>query len=103
MVGVNSDASVKRLKGESRPVQNEEDRALILASLSSCDCIVIFDEDTPRELIDFVIPEVLIKGGDYKPEDIVGRETVERHGGVVKTIAFVEGKSTTAIVEKLKR
>ncbi len=102
MVGVNADASVKRLKGESRPIQSEEDRALILASLSACDCIVIFDEDTPKELIDFVIPDVLVKGGDYKIEDIVGRDTVENNGGKVMTIPFVDGKSTTGIVEKMR-
>lgn len=101
MVGLNADASVKRLKGESRPIQSEEDRALILASLASCDCIVIFDEDTPKDLIDFVIPDILVKGGDYKIEDIVGRATVEKHGGEVKTIPFVEGKSTTGIVRKM--
>jgi D-glycero-beta-D-manno-heptose 1-phosphate adenylyltransferase len=102
LVGVNADASVKRLKGDSRPIQSEEDRALILASLGSCDAVVIFDQDTPKELIDFVIPDVLVKGGDYKIKDIVGRDTVESNGGVVKTIQFVEGKSTTGIVERMK-
>lgn len=103
IVGVNADASVKRLKGDARPIQTEEDRALILASLASCDCVVIFDEDTPKELIDYIIPNVLVKGGDYKIEDIVGRECVERNGGAVKTIPFIDGKSTTDIIDRVMK
>jgi rfaE bifunctional protein nucleotidyltransferase chain/domain len=102
MVGVNSDTSVKRLKGDERPIQSEEDRAFILASLRPCDSIVIFDEDTPLELITFVVPDVLVKGGDYKIEDIVGKDVVEASGGSVKTIPFVEGRSTSGIVKKMK-
>ncbi len=103
VVGLNADSSVRRLKGETRPIQNEEDRAYILASLKACDCIVIFDEDTPFDLIAALIPDILVKGGDYKIEDIVGKEIVELNGGIVKTIPFVEGKSTTNIVEKMKQ
>ena len=101
LVGVNSDASVKRLKGESRPIQNEQDRTYILSMLRPCDAVVIFDEDTPFELISFVVPDILVKGGDYKIEDIVGRDIVEKNGGLVKTIPFVDGKSTTSIIEKM--
>jgi rfaE bifunctional protein nucleotidyltransferase chain/domain len=101
VIGVNADASVKRLKGDSRPLQNEEDRAYILSLLRTCDAVAIFDEDTPLELISAIIPDVLVKGGDYEIANIVGREIVESNGGVVKTIPIVEGKSTTNIVRKM--
>jgi rfaE bifunctional protein nucleotidyltransferase chain/domain len=101
VIGVNADASVKRLKGDSRPLQNEEDRAYILSLLRTCDAVAIFDEDTPLELISAIIPDVLVKGGDYEIANIVGREIVESNGGVVKTIPIVEGKSTTHIVRKM--
>ncbi len=103
LVGVNSDSSVTRLKDDSRPIQPELDRAYILSALRPCDAIVIFDEDTPLELITYIVPDILVKGGDYKIEDIVGREVVEKNGGVVKTIPFIEGKSTTSIVERMKK
>ena len=103
VVGLNADSSVRRLKGDTRPIQNEEDRAYILASLKACDCVVIFDEDTPLDLIAALVPDILVKGGDYKIEDIVGKDIVESNGGVVKTIPLVEGKSTTGIVEKMKQ
>ncbi|HYM20138.1 MAG TPA: D-glycero-beta-D-manno-heptose 1-phosphate adenylyltransferase [Candidatus Kapabacteria bacterium] len=103
LVGVNSDDSVKRLKGDSRPIQSEEDRAYILSMLRSCDGVVIFGEDTPLEVITFVVPDILVKGGDYKIEDIVGREVVECGGGIVKTIPFIEGRSTTGILERMKK
>ena len=102
IIGLNADSSVKRLKGDSRPIQNEEDRAYILSMLRACDAVAIFDEDTPLELVSAIIPDVLVKGGDYEIENIVGREVVESNGGVVKTIPIVEGKSTTNIVERMK-
>ena len=103
IIGVNSDASVKRLKGDSRPINNQHSRALILASLIMVDAVVIFDEDTPLELINQVEPEVLIKGGDYSLETIVGaKETIAR-GGTVEIIPIVEGFSTTGLIEKVKK
>lgn len=103
IIGVNSDASVKRLKGENRPINNQHSRALILASLIMVDAVVIFDEDTPLELINQVEPEVLIKGGDYTLETIVGaKETIQR-GGKVEIIPIVEGFSTTGLIEKMKQ
>lgn len=103
VVGVNSDASVKRLKGPTRPVNNEEDRAEMLSALGFIDYIVIFDEDTPYELIKKIQPDVLVKGGDYKPEEVVGRDIVEARGGKLELISFVEGKSTTNIIQKINR
>ena len=103
VVGVNSDASVKRLKGENRPVNTQQSRAMILASLIMVDAVIIFDEDTPLELINQLEPDVLIKGGDYTLETIVGaKETLERKG-TVEIIPIVEGFSTTAIIEKIKK
>jgi len=102
IIGLNADSSVKRLKGDSRPIQTEEDRAYILSMLRVCDAVAIFDEDTPLELITAIVPDVLVKGGDYEIENIVGREVVESNGGVVKTIPIVEGKSTTNIVKRMK-
>ncbi len=103
MVGVNSDDSVKRLnKGSNRPLQTEKSRATIIASLHFVDLVVVFDEDTPYELISSVKPDVLVKGSDYKVEDIVGSDLVLNNGGEVKTIDFLEGHSTTSIVNKAK-
>jgi len=101
-LGLNTDASVQRLKGPTRPILPLEDRAGVLAALECIDHIIPFDEDTPRELIAALLPDVLIKGGDYKVQDIVGREEVETAGGMVTTIPLVEGRSTTNIVEKIK-
>ena len=101
VVGLNTDASVKRLKGEGRPVNNQEDRALVLASLSFVDAVVLFDEDTPYELIKVVRPDVLVKGADYKPEEIVGHDMVTSYGGKVQTVPLVEGYSTSSIISKL--
>lgn len=101
VVGLNSDASVKRLKGESRPINNENDRALVLAALSFIDYIIIFEEDTPQNLIEQVKPDILVKGGDYKIEDIVGSDFVQRNGGDVLTIDFVEGYSSSKIIHAL--
>ncbi len=103
IVGVNADASVKRLKGESRPVNNENSRALILASLVLTDAIIIFEEDTPLNLITAILPDVLVKGGDYTLEQIVGAKEVMANGGEVKIAAILEGFSTTSIIEKMKR
>ena len=102
VIGLNTDASVKRLKGDSRPVNDENARALLLASLVFVDKVILFDTDTPRDLIDFVQPVVLVKGGDYKPEEIVGYDIVKAKGGEIVTLDFVEGYSTTSLIEKMK-
>ncbi len=101
VVGLNTDSSVKRLKGSNRPVQDETSRAHILASLSCVSKVVLFDEDTPYELIKYIQPDVLVKGSDYKAENIVGYDIVTAKGGEVMTIDIVDGYSTTAIVRKL--
>ena len=103
VVGLNTDASVRRLKGESRPVNNEDARAIVLASLACVDAVVLFGEDTPYELIKAVRPDVLVKGADYQPEEIVGYDIVTSYGGKVETVALVEGYSTTGTIEALKR
>lgn len=103
IVGLNTDASVKRLKGETRPVNNEDDRAMVLSCLKPVDYVVLFDEDTPFSLIRNIIPNVLVKGGDYTIENIVGADIVLENGGEVKVIPFVEGKSTTKIIEKISK
>ena len=100
IIGLNSDASVQRIKGDGRPVQDEMSRALILASLRFVDAVVLFDEDTPYELIKLVKPDVLVKGGDYTEETIVGAGFVKENGGEVVTIPLVEGYSTTEIIKK---
>lgn len=100
VVGLNTDASVRRLKGEGRPVNDEEARALVLASLGVVDAVVLFDEDTPYELIQAVRPEVLVKGADYKPEEIVGYDIVTSYGGLVTTVPLVEGYSTTCLLSR---
>lgn len=101
VVGVNSDASVKRLKGPQRPLQIEADRAEILAALGCVDYTIIFDEDTPLELIKVVMPQVLVKGGDWKPEAIVGSDLITAAGGKVMALTFVDGRSTTKIISKM--
>lgn len=102
ILGLNSDASVRRLKGPSRPIVDEKSRALLLAAFQFIDYVVLFEEDTPYELIKAAQPDILVKGGDYKPEDIVGYDIVKQRGGQVVTIDFVPGFSTTNIVEKLQ-
>ena len=102
VIGLNTDASVKRLKGDSRPINDENARALLLASLVFVDKVILFDTDTPRDLIDFVQPDVLVKCGDYKPEEIVGYDIVKAKGGEIVTLDFVEGYSTTSLIEKMK-
>jgi len=99
-VGLNSDASVKRNKGENRPINSEEDRAFVMASLAAVDCVVIFDEDEPRDLIANILPQVLIKGRDWA-HYVSGREVVEANGGTVVLADMVEGKSTTGTIEKV--
>lgn len=103
LVGVNSDRSVRRLKGDGRPVQDERARAIVLAALGCVDGVVLFDEETPRELIEAVLPDVLVKGGDYGKDQVVGREVVEAAGGQVVIVPLVPGHSSTALVEKLRR
>lgn len=103
VIGVNSDASVKRLKGPTRPVQNENDRAEILAALGAVNFTVIFTEDTPAELIEKVRPDILVKGGDWKIDQIVGAPFVMSYGGKVMSLQFVDGKSTTKIIEKAQK
>lgn len=101
IIGLNTDVSVKRLKGESRPVNDEKSRALLLSALQFVDAVVFFDEDTPYELIKQVQPDILVKGNDYKPEEIVGYDIVTAKGGKVLTIDLVEGFSTTNIIKRL--
>lgn len=103
VVGVNSDASVKRLKGPTRPVQIEGDRAEILAALGAVDYTVIFTEDTPAKLIEAVKPDILVKGGDWKIDQIVGSDFVLANGGQVMSLQFVDGKSTTKLIEKAQK
>lgn len=102
VVGLNSDMSVKRLKGEDRPINTQHDRAELLAALGCIDFVIIFDEDTPYNLIKEIEPDILVKGGDYKPEEVVGKDIVENKGGKLVLIDYVDGKSTTNIIEKIK-
>lgn len=102
VLGLNTDASVRALKGKGRPINNETDRASVLAALGFVDFITLFGEETPKELIDELIPDILVKGADYKPEEIVGYDTVTSNGGKVITIELVEGRSTTKTIEKIK-
>ena len=103
VVGVNSDTSVKRLKGSERPINNQQSRSLILASLIMTDAVIIFDEDTPLNLIKSIMPDVLIKGGDYDPATIVGANEVISNGGKIEIIPLEEGFSTTGIIEKMRK
>jgi rfaE bifunctional protein nucleotidyltransferase chain/domain len=102
IVGVNSDRSVKALKGENRPVNNENDRAYLLDNLKSVDYVIIFDEDTPYNLISGILPDYLVKGGDWKEEDIVGWDIVKEAGGKVLSLNYVDNYSTTNTINKLK-
>ena len=102
VVGLNSDDSVRRLKGPARPLNTESSRAFVLAGLGCVDFVTFFHEDTPRELIRELLPDVLVKGGDYRVEDVVGREEVEAAGGVVKILPYRAGYSTTGIVERIR-
>ncbi|MCD6064468.1 MAG: rfaE2 [Flavipsychrobacter sp.] len=103
IVGVNTDASVKRLKGEERPLNNQNDRAFQLASLLCVDAVCLFDEDTPESLIKLVNPHVLAKGGDYTEDTIVGAKHVKANGGQVEVIPFVDGYSTSSLIANIKK
>ena len=102
LVAVNSDRSVRALKGAGRPVMSEAERAEMLAALSPVDFVTVFDEESPRQIIGELLPDVLVKGGDYAPEEIHGREEVERAGGRVVALPFVEGASTTGVIERIR-
>jgi rfaE bifunctional protein nucleotidyltransferase chain/domain len=102
VVGLNTDASVKRLKGATRPLTHENDRAFQIASLLCVDAVCLFDEDTPAQLIQRVKPDILVKGGDYTLDKIVGADFVQQNGGEVHIIPFVDGYSTTSIIERIK-
>lgn len=102
VVGLNTDDSVSRIKGTGRPVNNEIARSLTLASLTFVDAIVMFDEDTPLKLINIVNPDILVKGSDYKPDEIVGADIVKKKSGKIITLDFLEGYSTTSLISKLK-
>jgi rfaE bifunctional protein nucleotidyltransferase chain/domain len=102
VLGLNSDASVKRLKGPERPINNEEDRKYVMSQLKSIDFVEIFDQDTPLELIEKISPKVLVKGGDWKIEQIVGGKEVIKNGGNVYSLKFVDGYSTTSIIHKIQ-
>jgi D-beta-D-heptose 7-phosphate kinase/D-beta-D-heptose 1-phosphate adenosyltransferase len=101
MVGLNSDSSVKRIKGPTRPINTQEDRAVVLSALACVDRVVVFDEDTPFKLIELLVPDVLVKGADWKAGDIVGADVVLRNGGRVETVDLVHGKSTTGLIRKI--
>lgn len=102
VVGLNADESVTRLKGPTRPVNTELDRAQVLAALRCVDHVVLFTEDTPLRVITTLLPDVLVKGGDYTRDTIVGADAVEAHGGIVATIPLLEGRSTTNIIAKAR-
>jgi D-glycero-beta-D-manno-heptose 1-phosphate adenylyltransferase len=102
IVAVNSDRSVKAIKGPERPVNNQNNRAEMLAALECTDCVIIFDEETPLNAIKSLMPDMLIKGGDWKVEDIVGSDVVTAAGGIVRSIPFVDGFSTTGIINKIE-
>src|SRR4029434_8862376 len=102
VVGINTDASVRRLKGPTRPIRNERDRAHVLAALETVDAVVLFDDDTPLELIRLLTPDVLVKGGDYTPETVVGAQDVIARGGEVAIIPLTPGHSTTSTIERTR-
>ena len=102
IIGINSDDSVRKLKGDSRPINTLNDRAYVLSGLTIVDYIIAFDELTPLKLISQVLPDILVKGGDYKIDEIVGNDFVEKNGGIVKTVPFLDGASTTDIINKIK-
>jgi rfaE bifunctional protein nucleotidyltransferase chain/domain len=103
VVALNTDASVRRLKGAGRPVVPQDDRAFVIAALEAVDVVTLFDEPTPAELIAALLPDVLVKGGDYSPHTVVGRDIVEAAGGRVVIIPFVSGRSTTGILERIRQ
>ncbi len=103
VVGLNSDASIRRIKGNGRPINSNRDRAVVLSALSAVDYVCFFGEDTPARLIELLVPDVLVKGADWKPGDIVGRDVVLRHGGVVRRIPLTRGRSTTGVIGRILR
>ena len=102
VVGVNSDDSVRRLKGPGRPIVSQDDRAAVVAALGAVDFVTVFSEDTPLELIQAVVPDVLVKGADWPLDKVVGKDVVERNGGNVRTVDFVPNRSTTSIIERIR-
>lgn len=102
VIGLNSKSSVKRLKGNHRPINDDLTRSHLLASLEFVDLVIFFEEDTPLILIEMLLPDILVKGGDYIPEDIVGYESVKENGGETKVLSFVDGYSTTKLENKIK-
>lgn len=103
IIGMNTDASVKRIKGNKRPILKQDERAFVISNLKPVDFVVLFDEDTPSKIIDELIPDILVKGADWSIDKIVGKETVEKNGGVVQTIEFINNQSTTNIIEIIKK
>ena len=103
IIGLNSDSSVKELKGEDRPINSFEDRATLLSSIESVDLVIMFEEQTPENLIKDIVPDILVKGGDYNIEDIVGYQTVIQNGGQVKTLSFYDGYSSTNYINRIKK
>ncbi len=103
IIGLNTDSSVRKLKGPTRPLVSEDERAEVLACLEFVDYVIKFDEDTPALLIDSIVPNVLVKGGDYKADDVVGAKTVRDAGGRVEIVPFVEGHSSSGLIEKIKK
>lgn len=103
VVGLNSDRSIRALKGEGRPILNQDERAEVLAALEPIDYVTVFDDDTPRELIAGLLPDVLVKGGDWPLENIVGRDEVEAAGGTVVSLGYLEGASTTDIIDRIRK
>lgn len=102
VVGINSDASVQRLKGPSRPVHTSMERALVVAAMEAVDAVVVFDEDTPLELITALEPDVVVKGGDYTPDTVVGADVVTARGGRVVIVPLIDGQSTTSTIERMR-
>ncbi len=102
IIGLNADASVRSLKGAMRPIWNERERSLHLACLTFVDAVVVFEEATPQRLIELLLPDILVKGGDYSLEEVVGKEVVEAAGGRVSILSFIEGYSSTALIEKIQ-
>ncbi|MCF7886604.1 MAG: D-glycero-beta-D-manno-heptose 1-phosphate adenylyltransferase [Candidatus Marinimicrobia bacterium] len=103
ILGLNTDESVQRLKGDKRPINFQDERARVLAGLEAVSYVTFFSEDTPAELIQEIVPDILVKGGDYELNEIVGRETVEENGGQVITIPLVKGRSTSNLINKIKQ
>ncbi len=102
IVGLNTDLSIRQIKGPDRPVQDQKSRAMLLASMEFVDAVIMFEEETPEKLINLILPDILVKGSDYEISNIVGAKTVIEHGGKVETLELVKGYSTTNIIKKIK-